>query len=252
MFFTLPFIMLNTYVPRLPILRILLTEAAQSECQRCLMQSISHTISRELRKKGAVSWILGAAFGGSGHHKNRTGNRVPGTENLRPTLLDWLSWVLTRAGYKRWTCGAFPRCRLDYMSCGQAAAVLFTKRWSKNTAALTKLCEENSISFVKLGKFHNIRSAWRHETLLKISRLLPAIKMQLATSDDSELQHVCTEHFQCLVVKVLDIGNILKTTSIRFQREKLTTGECKDEFTLTLQSDACRWVKLGPFSWKAQ
>lgn len=119
------------------------------------------------------------------------------------------------------------------------------KGGAKKTAALKKLCEENGISFVKLGKFHNIRwSAWRHETLLKISRLLPAIKMQLATSDNSDLQHICTERSQCFLSNMLDIGNILKTASIRFQKEKLTIGECKDElmvaigqFTLLLDGD---------------
>ena len=77
------------------------------------------------------------------------------------------------------------------------------KGWAKETAALKKLCEENGISFVKLGKFHNIRwSAWRHDILLKISRLLPAIKMQLATSDNSDLQHICTfSAFSVLSIK---------------------------------------------------
>jgi len=122
------------------------------------------------------------------------------------------------------------------------------KGGAKKTAELKKLCEENGISFVKLGKFHNIRwSAWRHETLLKISRLLPAIKMQLAKSDNSDLQHICSERFQCFLSNMLDIGNILKTTSIRFQKEKLTIGECKDElmvaigqFTLLLDSEGHR------------
>jgi len=110
---------------------------------------------------------------------------------------------------------------------------------------LKKLCHENGIPFVKLGKFHNIRwSAWRHETLLKISRLLPAIKMQLATSDNNDLKHICSERFHCFLANMLDIGNILKITSIRFQKEKLTIGECKDElmvaigqFTLLLDAE---------------
>ena len=122
------------------------------------------------------------------------------------------------------------------------------KGGAKKTAALKKLCEENGISFVKLGKFHNIKwSAWRHETLQKISRLLPAIKMQLATSDNSDLQHICTERFQCFLSNMLDIGNILKNTSIRFQKEKLTIGECKDklmvaigQFTLLLHGEGHR------------
>lgn len=50
--------------------------------------------------------------------------------------------------------------------------------------------------------------------------------MQLATSDNTELQHVCTEHFPCFLANMLDIGNIFKTTSIKFQKEKLTIGEC--------------------------
>ena len=33
---------------------------------------------------------------------------------------------------------------------------------------------------------------------------------------------------------MLDIGNILNTTSIRFHKEKLTTGECKDELMVTI------------------
>lgn len=109
------------------------------------------------------------------------------------------------------------------------------KGGAKKAAALKKLCEENGISFVKLDKFHNIQwSAWRHETLLKISRLLPDIKMQVATSDNSDFQHICTERFQCFLSNMLDIGNILKTISIRFQKEKLTIGECKDELMVTI------------------
>lgn len=69
--------------------------------------------------------------------------------------------------------------------------------------------------------------------------------MQLATSDNSDLQHVCTECFRCFLNNMLDISNILKTTSIRFQKENLTIGEYKDElmmaigqFTLLLDGEA--------------
>lgn len=48
------------------------------------------------------------------------------------------------------------------------------------------------------------------------------------------LQHICTQCFQCFLSNMLDIGNILKTTSIRFQKEKLTTGECKDELMVAI------------------
>uniref|UniRef100_A0A8C4ASG7 Uncharacterized protein n=1 Tax=Denticeps clupeoides TaxID=299321 RepID=A0A8C4ASG7_9TELE len=138
-----------------------------------------------------------------------------------------------------------PYCETFNCSVVKLLQFYLQKGGAKKIAALKKLCEENGIPFVKLGKFHNIRwSAWRHETLLKISRLLPAIKMQLATSDNSDLQHICTERFQCFLSNMLDIGNILKTTSIRFQKEKLIIGECKDElmvaigqFTLLLDSE---------------
>lgn len=64
----------------------------------------------------------------------------------------------------------------------------------------------------------------------------------------SDLQHICTERFQCFLSNMLDIVNILKTTSIRFQKEKLTIGEYKDElmvaigqFTLLLDGEGhCR------------
>lgn len=70
------------------------------------------------------------------------------------------------------------------------------KGGAKETAALQKLCEENGIGFVKLGQVHNVRwSAWTHETLVKISRLLAAIKMQLATSDNTDLQHTAPSVF---------------------------------------------------------
>lgn len=141
-----------------------------------------------------------------------------------------------------------PYCETFNRSVVKLLQFYLQKAGAKKTAELKKLCEENGISFVKLGKFHNIRwSAWRHETLLKISRLLPAIKMQLATSDNSDLQHICTERFQCFLSHMLDIGNILKTTSIKFQKEKLTIGECKDElmvaigqFTLLLDGEGHR------------
>lgn len=49
--------------------------------------------------------------------------------------------------------------------------------------------DENGISFLKLGKFHNMRwPAWRHKTLMKILRFLPTIQMQLAKTDDN-LKH---------------------------------------------------------------
>ena len=97
------------------------------------------------------------------------------------------------------------------------------------------ICDENGIAFVKLGKFHNIRwCAWRQETLLKIWRLLPAIQSQVATSDDSDLKHVCTERFKCFLANMLDTGNILQFTSLKFQQENLTIGECKDELMVAI------------------
>ncbi len=112
---------------------------------------------------------------------------------------------------------------------------------TKSTVVLKKLCEENGIFFVKLGKFHNIRrSAWRHETLLKISRLLPAIKIQLTTSNNSDLQHVCTERFQCFLANI-----VLKTTSTAFQREKWNIGKCKDELMVAIDSSHfCLMLKV--------
>lgn len=59
--------------------------------------------------------------------------------------------------------------------------------------------------FLKLAKFHNVRwSALRHETLLRISRPLPAIQMQLTTGNNSDLLHICREHFQWVLANVLD------------------------------------------------
>lgn len=83
---------------------------------------------------------------------------------------------------------------------------------------------------------------------MKISRLLPAIQMQLAAIDNSDLQHICLERFQCLLTNMHDIGNILKITSNSSQKKKLTIGECKDElmvatgqFTLLLHGEGhCR------------
>ena len=43
-----------------------------------------------------------------------------------------------------------------------------------------------------------------------------------------------SERFQCFLSNMLDIGNILKTTCFRFQKEKLTIGECKDEFMVAI------------------
>lgn len=106
---------------------------------------------------------------------------------------------------------------------------------AKKSAQLKKLCDENDIAFVKLGKFHNIIwSAWRQDTLMKIWRLLPAIKIQLATSDDSDLKHVCTEHFHCFLAKMLDTGKVLQSLSLKFQQDKMTIGECKDELMVAI------------------
>lgn len=128
-----------------------------------------------------------------------------------------------------------PYCKMFNQSVVRLLQFYLQRGGAKKTAALQKMCEENGISYVKLGKFHNIRwSAWRHDVLLKISRLLPAIKIQLATSDDTDLQHICTERFECFLSHMLDIGNILKNTSIRFQKEKLTIGECMDELMVVI------------------
>ncbi len=82
--------------------------------------------------------------------------------------------------------------------------------------------DEKGIAFGKLGKFQNITwSAWRQEILLKVWRLLPAIKIQVSKSDDSVLKHVCIFSFQCFVANMLDTGNIIKFTSIKFQQDKL-------------------------------
>lgn len=97
-----------------------------------------------------------------------------------------------------------PYCEMFNRSVVKLLQYYLQKGGAKKTAALKKLCEENGISFVKLGQFHNVHwSAWRHKTLLKISRLLPAIKMQLTTSDNSDVQHVCTECFQCFLSNML-------------------------------------------------
>ena len=66
---------------------------------------------------------------------------------------------------------------------------------------------------------------------MKIWRLLPAIQIQVATSD---LKHICTERFQCFLANMLDTGNILQFTSLRFQQENLTIGECKDELMVAI------------------
>lgn len=63
---------------------------------------------------------------------------------------------------------------------------------------------------------------------MKISKLLPTIQMQLAiTDDDTSAQCV-----QCFLANMLDIGSILQLPSQRFQQEKLTIRECKDELML--------------------
>ena len=67
--------------------------------------------------------------------------------------------------------------------------------------------------------------------LLKISRLLPAIKMQLVTSD---FEPISIERFHRFLSNMLDIGKKFKTTSIRFQKENLTIGECKDELMVAI------------------
>ena len=62
-----------------------------------------------------------------------------------------------------------PYCETFNRSVVKLLQFYLQKGGAKKTAALKKLCEENRISFVKLGKFHNIRwSARRHGTLLKI------------------------------------------------------------------------------------
>ncbi len=76
-----------------------------------------------------------------------------------------------------------------------------------------------------------------------------SIQMQLTTVN-SDLQ--C---FQCFLANMLDIGNILKITSNRFQKENLTIGECTDElvvaigqFTLLLDGEGhCRTAASGCF-----
>lgn len=67
-------------------------------------------------------------------------------------------------------------------------------------------------------------SAWRPETLLKISRQLSAIKIQQAKSDNSDVQQVCSECFQCFLTNMLDYGNIFRTT----------IEECKDKLMVAI------------------
>lgn len=116
------------------------------------------------------------------------------------------------------------------------------------------ICAEKGIAFVKLGKFHNIRwFAWKQDTLLKIWRLLSAIQIQVAPSDDTDLKHICTECFQCFLANKLDTGNILQFTSLGFQQETLVIVECKDEFMvvigqLTLLLDSEREYRKGTVS----
>ncbi|CAM4554150.1 unnamed protein product [Leuciscus chuanchicus] len=140
---------------------------------------------------------------------------------------------------------AVPYCESFNQSVVQFLSFYLKKGGAKRIAQLKVICEEKGIAFAKLGKFHNIRwSAWRQETLLKIWRMLPAIQIQVATSDDMSLKHICTARFCCFLANILDIKNILQVTSLRFQQEKLTIGECKDElmvavgqFTLLMESE---------------
>lgn len=127
-----------------------------------------------------------------------------------------------------------PYCESSNRSVVKVLCFYLQKGGAKELSQL-KLCDDNGIAFVKLGKFHNIRwSAWRQETLLKIWRLLPAIQIQLATSDDSDLKHVCTERFHCFLANMLDTGKILQSLSLKFQQDKLTIGECKDELMVAI------------------
>ena len=144
-----------------------------------------------------------------------------------------------------------PYCESFNRSVVRLLSFYLQKGGAKKSERLKKLCDENGIPFVKLGKFHNIRwSAWRQETLLKIWRMLPAIKIQLATSDDSDLKHACTERFHCFLAHMLDTGKVLQTLSLKFQQDRLTIGECKDELmvaigqlTLLIDSDDQQYRK---------
>lgn len=105
------------------------------------------------------------------------------------------------------------------------------KGGAKRTEQLKKICDENGTAFVKLGKFHNIRwSAWRQETLGNME----AIICHSNSSGDSDLKHICKERFRCFLANMLDTGNILQFTSLRFQQDKLNIGECKGELMVAI------------------
>ena len=201
-------------------------------------QAITDGLVRLFQDKGLDDWttkLVAVCSDGATVNVGVYNGVVPKLRRLA-AVGDSLVHVL-RTAHTLENCAKSADCNVPYCETFNRAVVrllqfYLQKGGAKKTAALKKLCE---ISFVKLGKFHNIRwSAWRHEILLKVSRLLPAIKMQLASSDNSDLQHICTERFQCFLSNMLDIGNILKTTSIRFHKEKLTIGECKDELMVAI------------------
>lgn len=130
---------------------------------------------------------------------------------------------------------AVPYCESFNQATVKLLSFYLKKGGAKRIAQLKRICTEKGIAFAKIGKFHNIRwSAWRQETLLKIWRMLPAIQIQVATSDDMSLKEICTERFHCFLANILDIGNVLKLTSLKFQQENLTIGECKDELMVAV------------------
>lgn len=63
---------------------------------------------------------------------------------------------------------------------------------------------------------------------------MTAIKIQLASSDDHDLKHARTERFQCFLANMLDIGKVLQSLSFKFQHDKLTIGECKEELMVAV------------------
>lgn len=181
-----------------------------------------HGQCRTLRK--LVRWFLGAAFWWiGGHHKNRAGDclHCVCVQQRRVYLgLPWIDWLADRtaqaitdglmklfhdASLDDWMTkfaqtelavagDSLVHCthpwELREISCEtfnlsvvKLLQFYLQKGGAKKTAVLKKLCEDNGISFLKLGKFHNI---------------------------------------------------VLKTTSNRLQKERLTIGECKDELMVAI------------------
>ncbi|XP_062389624.1 uncharacterized protein LOC134078010 [Sardina pilchardus] len=243
------------------------------------MQSIACTISVELRAKLQSAEFWGLLFDGS-EDITKTEQEIVyivsvssngefssdfiglielGADRTAQAITNGLARLFQDTGLDDWTTklvavctdgaavnvgiynGVVPKLRQLVAIGDSLVHILCTAHTLENCAKTADrnvpYCETFNRSVIKLLQFYLQKGGAKKTAALK------------NLCEENGISFVKLERFQCFLLHMLDIGNILKTTSIRFQKEKLTIGECKDELMVAIGQFTLLLDVFDPSTW---